>query len=694
MVTDTQALLDIALTYLERGFPIFPVCTPIPVKPGWCVQHRDHAAVNEQRIVSGRQALANPGKHPLVSWGAYQRRLPTEDEVRDWWTRWPSANIGLVTGALSGRVVLDSDGFDAYTAVLSRGGVEPTPTVVTGKPNGFHWYLKHPGRTVRNFAGDRGVTGLDFRGDGGYVVLPPSLHQTGAFYTWHADTELLEPRAVPPWLLDMLTDTRPSNDTEAQPLPIDVEGVLRGVPEGQRDDTLYRTACRLRADAVPIEYAELLIRHAAHNCSPPFPSEVAVAKVREAYRQFKPTITLSGSVREADTPSLPEERFRLLTPAEMKCRTPPEPLIDGILFLDSTASLSGPQATFKSFLALDMALCVAAGCPWQGFDTTLGPVVYISAEGSSGIKWRIEAWEAYHEVPAPETCLFLPEAVQLLRAGDVDAVIHAIETTAPRPVCVIVDTLARTMQGGDENSAKDMGLWIAGADRIRQATGACVLVIHHVNKAGTSRGSTALPGALNTMMNVRRDGDMVTIECEKQKDAEEFHELNLTKKLVDIGDGKTSLVFENAMSEASPLTEMNRKIALILFDTFGLEGATATQWQQVCEEAKVSRASFFRAKRELVEKGIVQAQKHGNSARFATVNLSKVSSVSEESQGAGDTNRKVGIKVSHPFRGDTLIPSADTDPSKPGSCPVCDGTSWRQLRDGWVCAECFPGFDS
>lgn len=120
-------------------------------------------------------------KKPLIKWEAYQQRQPTEDELRRWFTEWPDANIGIVTGSVSGMIVLDFDGSEGAKAI-SRLGIKDihTPVVQTG--NGAHFYLKHPGDLVRNYV--KRVPGLDLRGDGGYVVAPPSVHASGRRYTF------------------------------------------------------------------------------------------------------------------------------------------------------------------------------------------------------------------------------------------------------------------------------------------------------------------------------------------------------------------------------------------------------------------------------------------------------------------------------------------------------------------------------
>ena len=120
-------------------------------------------------------------KRPLLrEWKEYQSRRATEIEIREWWARNPAANVGVIAGAVSGLVVLDVDGKNGHESLKSLPGVEhdKAPVVVTGK--GFHAYYRHPGGTVSNRAGM--LPGLDLRGDGGYVVAPPSVHPSGRVY--------------------------------------------------------------------------------------------------------------------------------------------------------------------------------------------------------------------------------------------------------------------------------------------------------------------------------------------------------------------------------------------------------------------------------------------------------------------------------------------------------------------------------
>jgi len=154
-------------------------------------------------------------KPAIASWKEYQERRATEDEIRSWWEKWPEANIGIATGAVSGIVVLDVDGEDGRRSLEQVAGsdIPRTPHTNTGK--GRHYLFRHPGGGEwRNFAGKK--PGLDFRGDGGYIVAPPSIHPSGRRYEWVIPPEDAEPADPPVWLMELLTKKQ---DPEPTPPP-------------------------------------------------------------------------------------------------------------------------------------------------------------------------------------------------------------------------------------------------------------------------------------------------------------------------------------------------------------------------------------------------------------------------------------------------------------------------------------------
>lgn len=245
-------LLNAALTYIGLGWNV------IPLRP------RD--------------------KKPLLpSWGEWQTKKVTEDMVKTWWQKHSDANVGILTGAISGIVVLDVDGEKGQKSLAQVAkGLPPTPISNTGK--GSHYIYAHPGFEVKNFAGK--LPGLDFRGDGGYIVAPPSIHPSGRQYEWVISPEDVELAPVPEWLLKLLEQKKKSNGESIDPLK-----VLAGVPEGERDITLFRYACRLRAKGMTKEEALTLVLKAAKNCIPPFPEDEARRKVESAWRYPEGTET-------------------------------------------------------------------------------------------------------------------------------------------------------------------------------------------------------------------------------------------------------------------------------------------------------------------------------------------------------------------------------------------------------------------
>ena len=223
-------------------------------------------------------------KSPLVEWTQYQKERATEEQIRSWWLRWPNANIGVVTGRGSGIVVLDVDGPEGEQTIKDRGySLPPTTTSRTGG-GGWHYLFRWPGFECSNFAGEAGRN-IDFRGDGGYIVAPPSEHKNGNCYEWAPGLTPgdIAPTELPLWLSELLKRPREERTDRVDPLR-----VLAGVPEGVRDKKLFEYACRLRAQGARKEEALVLILTAAANCSPPFPEEEARMKVAQAWKYDGP----------------------------------------------------------------------------------------------------------------------------------------------------------------------------------------------------------------------------------------------------------------------------------------------------------------------------------------------------------------------------------------------------------------------
>ncbi len=258
-------LLDAALKYVSLGWSVIPLYS---VHGGLCSCRNSNCQ--------------DQGKHPRVTWTPHQSRRATEGDVREWWRRWPDANIGVVTGAISGLIVLDVDGERGRETLASMGLEVPLTVCAMTGGGGWHHYLTHPGRDHRNTQSDVGPK-IDTRGDGGYVVAPPSRHLSGTNYGWieGCGPDEMQPALAPEWLLDIKgTDRDEGHRTGDSP--------VEKVPEGRRNAHLasFAGVMRRRGATYSVINAALQAEN-QERCHPPLAAEEASA-VAASISQYPP----------------------------------------------------------------------------------------------------------------------------------------------------------------------------------------------------------------------------------------------------------------------------------------------------------------------------------------------------------------------------------------------------------------------
>ena len=189
-----------ALSYLKQGLSVIPVTSPQMISPD-----------------TPEKEMIEKCKRPLISWKDYQTRLPTEEEVCQWFDQYPNANIGIVTGKISNLVVFDLDSTDAVEYAEAEGGFPDTPKVKTGK--GYHVYMRHPGFEIRNSVNKK--LDIDIRADGGFVVAPPSIHGSGRQYQWEPEFSIhyIKPAACKPWMIEYLQNISSPDKQKPTPKP-------------------------------------------------------------------------------------------------------------------------------------------------------------------------------------------------------------------------------------------------------------------------------------------------------------------------------------------------------------------------------------------------------------------------------------------------------------------------------------------
>jgi hypothetical protein len=281
----------------------------------------------------------------------------------------------------------------------------------------------------------------------------------------------------------------------------------------------------------------------------------AVSHAAEAVVQLQSLATSHGA------PAVP---MHLLWYATLDGVVHQDQLVKGLIGVGTLFVVYGESNSGKTFWILDLALAVAAGRPWRGRRTVRGLVIYVAGEGAASVRARVAAYRQTHaDIPAGIPFCIVPQSVDFLTASSVDTLIGAIRAAedhcGEKVALVVIDTFARAIPGGNENDAKDVGIAIAAADRLRQATGAAVGFIHHAGKDPTkgARGSSALRAATDTEILIEGLTGPRTATVTKQRDFAIGEKCAFELRQVVLGtdadgDAITSCVVEEAATPTSP----------------------------------------------------------------------------------------------------------------------------------------------
>jgi len=265
-------LVHFALSYAQNGWPVFPL----------------------------------HGKIPLKDSRGYKDATTDLDTIQVWWSQHPTANIGVATGKVSGVIVLDIDPRNAeksnpnpYRVLEEHFGRLPVTRTVRTANGGLHKYFQHPqdSKTYANRVKLAGIAGVDVRGDGGYVVLPPSQLYGWKSYTWANPT--IPIAQAPDWLLDALTHQH----REIQDIPHRLRfahspgekwlaEALMKATTGSRNQIGFQLALQLRDDGLSeAEAKNILLSYANRvlqpSCSKPYTEAEALKSVKSAYSREK-----------------------------------------------------------------------------------------------------------------------------------------------------------------------------------------------------------------------------------------------------------------------------------------------------------------------------------------------------------------------------------------------------------------------
>lgn len=301
-------------------------------------------------------------------------------------------------------------------------------------------------------------------------------------------------------------------------------------------------------------------------------------------------------------------------------------LIKRTLPLDSIGLLFGDPGTYKSFIALDMAIHCALSRDWHNLKMkNPGSVIYIAGEGQAGIRDRIQAWELKNDIKIPEGKLFITTgAVNLYEkeeAEEVTQMIDKIVEISEKPALVILDTLARNFGPGDENSTGDMGVFIDHLDEyIRRPYGCATLIVHHSGHGDKSRarGAMALTAAVDFAYRAEKFKKAKTLRrliCTKMKDAEEPIPMIFEGEKVQLGvdedmEELSSLVMQSATEREAdkPLPQQATKLLSLAQDLADQEGNIDRKHlkdEALRKKVSTSEGQYMKDLRKLREFGLI-----------------------------------------------------------------------------------------
>lgn len=599
-------MLNAALQLAARGFRVFPL------KPG----------AKAPPLVKDFPAVA------------------TTDStvIRQWWLATPEANVAIEGG---GYAIVDVDprkgGDNALQQLDDVLGLPATLTTRT-PTGGRHLFFRlpegHPG--VPNSVEELGP-GLDIRSTNGYVVAPGSTVPAGVYAFDDAGEEVAP---APQWLVDRLGVAAPKAIDENRVVPDAPDEIVdrarqwlataeRSVRGQGGDQAAFRVAARLRDLGVSYRQAcELMRSDAWDNGCGWRENRLEDKPIRSAYR-YATGEPGSKAALPAEFPVLETAtivpNLSTIVPKSGKARRLSEfansesrgagYVVKGTLQRASYASVYGSPGAGKTFVTLDISYHVAAETAWMERRVRGGPVLYLAYEGAGGMVKRAQALrQKYGTADVP---LYIVDASFNLREMSGRQALGAVIAELPeKPVLIVIDTFARALMGGDENSAQDVGAFNASVAALIASTGACVLIVHHSGKDKTkgARGSSALLGALDTEIEV----DAGIVRATKQRDVELGEGIGFKLIPVAVGIDEDGEPLMSCVVESGPaVPEGRERISGNAKRAFGVlcekwpdnRPVDPRDWKDACAEflpKQRADKAFYDLKKDLLAKDYIE----------------------------------------------------------------------------------------
>lgn len=461
--------------------------------------------------------LESRGKKPLIPWTEFQKRRASEKEVLDWWNKWPNANLGLVTGAVSGVIVIDLDGPEGISQASL---MKLSSSVISLTGDGKHLWYSTDGNVLKQIANAvRIAPGIDIRGEGGYVVVSPSIHESGRRYRWLNGGFQRHLLPEPPKIFSEFISMKfqkPFGGVSQIKEQSWIAKALQEMTNGNIDSTLFTVCSRLRADGYSRHDASTLLRpHAIAAGAIEGHLEDKIDNVWSRYTPNEKRISNSPITPQSEEVSNSETVEDFMAGEDEVSWLAP-----GLIANSSFGFAVGLPETNKTWALMDLAIEASRGGMWLGvFPTKLSKVWFIDQERFRGeTKRRFKAMLAAKGLRAGDLTNLRVNSGNTNFKIDLDQSFTAfrkrIEET--RPDLVIIDSLA-TFHTKEENNRTEIQRVLERIKSLRNEFGCTFLLIHHENKLSFQSkeegkepslaemsGNIAIPAAAETVLTFRK----------------------------------------------------------------------------------------------------------------------------------------------------------------------------------------------
>jgi hypothetical protein len=570
-------------------------------------------------------------KFPAGEWLRYQTNLPTEAQLVDWFGQQGFVRLGIVTGQNSGIIVADFDGqtgMDTLAALDAQGF--PMSVRQFTPSGGCHVLLQHPGIYIPTRKAAESpwrdiLPGMDIRGDGGFIMAAPSIGADYGRYDWDVDAhpEHCSIEGAPQTFIDLIAQATAASGT-GKDLPITRAPGPFGLNLGQVTDG-RETYMRNTVMAVTRGLFDRLQRMPTEQEVfdegwPQYSARVDLSRPGRGENEFRAKVKYTiarierGSVPGFIAPAadLAPSGGTTGTTGQNGIKAPSielplvffddaEPNLDAADFVEGVLTEGGMSVVYgesncgKTFFATDLAAHVALGRKWNGREVDRGGVIYCALEGSHGILNRVAAFRRHHYLDGQDIPFaIIPVTLNLLDPnGDagrlVDAIQRAQDKMGVAVKLTVIDTLSRAMAGGNENAPDDMGALVTNDTKIRQATGAHNMWIHHSGKdaAKGARGHSLLRAATDTEVEIVRESkdapSVATVR--KQRDMEIEGEWTFGLKVVELGKNRRGKPVTSCVVEVKHAADKPPRVRLT--------GHTATAYEALVNAGAEAGAPGF-----------------------------------------------------------------------------------------------------